>query len=144
MSSPRKRQKGQPPTALKGGGQRPAPEVTLSAPTSMKPQSLDAAIAVWQPHAARPLDREDAGPDTRERLEGRKYRAIPRTVETCNRYLDRLALVIERAGKNGAAYLPLVERLERELAEVEAEEEALLRMRARLARKGASQATGPR
>jgi hypothetical protein len=65
---------------------------------------------------------------------GRKYRAIPRTVETCNRYLDRLALVIERAGRKGAVFLPLVERIERELAEAQAEDEALARIRGRLAR----------
>ena len=48
---------------------------------------------------------------------------IPRTVERCELYLDRLALVVQRAGKNGAAFLPLVRRLERELAEAKAEEE---------------------
>lgn len=63
-----------------------------------------------------------------------KARSIPRTPETCNRYLDRLALVIERAGNNGAAFLPLVRRFERELAEALAEEEALNRMRQRVRR----------
>lgn len=76
-----------------------------------------------------PARREGRGPS-----EAKKYREIPRTVETCNRYLDRLALVIERAGRDGAVYLPLVQRLERELAEAHAEEDVLARMRGRLAR----------
>lgn len=74
------------------------------------------------------------GRERRGQPAARKYREIPRTVETCNRYLDRLALVIEHAGKNGAVFLPLVHRLERELAEALAEEEALARIRARLPR----------
>lgn len=61
-------------------------------------------------------------------------RSIPRTVATCERYLDRLALVLERAGDNRAAFLPLVRRLERELAEAHAEEQMMEKMRARLAR----------
>lgn len=59
-------------------------------------------------------------------------RDIPRTVETCERYLDRLALVIQRAGPNGAVYLPLVRRLERELAEAREDEEILQRLQSRL------------
>jgi hypothetical protein len=57
---------------------------------------------------------------------------IPRTVEVCERYLDRLALVVQRAGTNGATFVPLVRRLERELAEAKEEEEVLERLRHRL------------
>lgn len=79
--------------------------------------------------AGAPAKRKGRRPTAR-----RTYQPIPRTVATCNRYLDRLAPVIGRAGKNGAVYLPLVRRLERELAEAQAEEETLARMHARLAR----------
>lgn len=56
---------------------------------------------------------------------------LPRTVERCERYLDRMALVLERAGDNAPAFLPIVRRLEKELAEAKAEEEILERMRQR-------------
>jgi hypothetical protein len=57
---------------------------------------------------------------------------VPRTVEVCERYLDRLALVVQRAGTNGGTFVPLVRRLERELAEAKEEEEVLERLRHRL------------
>lgn len=60
---------------------------------------------------------------------------IPRTVAQCERYLDRLALVIERAGANGHALLPIVRRLQRELAEAETEEALLASLKARLNRR---------
>lgn len=53
---------------------------------------------------------------------------IPRTVERCEAYLDRLALVVERAGNNAAAFLPIVRRLERELAEARSEQDVLHRL----------------
>tara|TARA_R100000365_G_scaffold3569_1_gene12276 strand:- start:2014 stop:2286 length:273 start_codon:yes stop_codon:yes gene_type:complete len=60
-----------------------------------------------------------------------KFPELPRTVERCERYLDRMALVLERAGDNASAFLPIVRRLERELAEAKAEQEILERMRKR-------------
>ena len=90
--------------------------------------------ALEPPRTDEPPSHAPVGRESRGQPAGRKYREIPRTIETCNRYLDRLALVIERAGKNGAVFLPLVQRLERELAEALAEEEALARIRARLPR----------
>ena len=56
---------------------------------------------------------------------------ILRTVERCEAYLDRLALVVERAGSNAAAFLPIIRRLERELAEARAEQDLLERLRQR-------------
>ncbi|RDE07806.1 hypothetical protein, partial [Pelagibacterium lacus] len=52
-----------------------------------------------------------------------EFPELPRTVERCERYLDRMALVLERAGDNASAFLPIVRRLERELAEAKAEQE---------------------
>lgn len=62
--------------------------------------------------------------------------AVPglRTVELCERYLDRLAQVIEQAGKEGHVYFPLVRRFERELAEARDEEALRIRLRARAAK----------
>lgn len=57
---------------------------------------------------------------------------IPRNVEHCEKYLDRLALVVERAGPNAAAFLPIVRRLEKELAEARKDEATLIRLKARL------------
>jgi hypothetical protein len=68
------------------------------------------------------------------RSDGRPRVLIPRTTEACERYLDRMALVLERAGANRAAFLPINRRLERELAEARAEEEILNRMKDRFAR----------
>src|SRR5262245_61303150 len=59
------------------------------------------------------------------------HRIVPRTVPTCELYLDRLALVVERAKGNYAAFLPLVTRLQRELAEAKAEQQSLEDMRRR-------------
>ncbi len=56
---------------------------------------------------------------------------IPRTVERCECYLDCIALLVERAGDNGAAFLPIVRRLERELAEAQSEADVLQRLRER-------------
>lgn len=60
---------------------------------------------------------------------------VPRDVEHCERYLDRLALVIARAGPNAPAFLPIARRLEKELAEAKKDEAALERLKARLERK---------
>jgi hypothetical protein len=50
-------------------------------------------------------------------------------LENC---LDRLALVIDRAGKRGAVYLPIYERIETELDALRAEEDRMMRARHRL------------
>jgi hypothetical protein len=60
---------------------------------------------------------------------------IPRDVEHCERYLDRLALVVERAGKNAAAFLPILRRLEKELAGAKRDEEMLASLKGRLSRR---------
>ncbi|SDG90544.1 hypothetical protein [Pelagibacterium luteolum] len=59
------------------------------------------------------------------------HRSIPRTSELCELYLGRLALVVERAGQNASAFIPIARRLERELAEAKAEAEVLTRLRKR-------------
>lgn len=56
---------------------------------------------------------------------------LPRTVDRCERYLDRLALVVERAGPDGSAFLPIARRLQRELAEAKGEERLLQDLMAR-------------
>jgi hypothetical protein len=56
--------------------------------------------------------------------------------------LDRLALVMERAGKRGDVYLPIYERLEEELAVVQAKDARMQRARSRL--KQSSGRTGTR
>lgn len=38
----------------------------------------------------------------------------PRTLATCEAYLDRLAELVERAGAGWQVYQPLIERLEQE------------------------------
>ena len=72
-----------------------------------------------------------------------EFPELPRTVERCERYLDRMALVLERAGDNAAAFLPIVRRLERELAEAKAEQEILERMRKRRATAKANSPSTP-
>jgi hypothetical protein len=56
--------------------------------------------------------------------------------------LDRLALVMERAGKRGDVYLPIYERLEEELAVVQVKDARMERARNRL--KQSSGRTGRR
>jgi hypothetical protein len=46
--------------------------------------------------------------------------------------LDREALAIDRAGKRGAVYLPIYERIEAELDTLRAKEERMERARQRL------------
>ncbi|RZN11007.1 hypothetical protein CWO91_10315 [Bradyrhizobium genosp. SA-3] len=58
----------------------------------------------------------------------------PITVARLEWCLDRLALVMHRAGKKAEVYLPIYERLESELAAFEAREAKLERARARAAR----------
>jgi hypothetical protein len=47
-------------------------------------------------------------------------------------HLDRLALAIDRAGKRGAMYLPIYERIEAKLEELRAKEARVERARHRL------------
>jgi hypothetical protein len=54
------------------------------------------------------------------------------SIEVLEKYLDRLALAIDRAGKRGAMYLPIYERIEAELDSLRAKEERMERARQRL------------
>ena len=70
---------------------------------------------------------------------GHRYRAphssklrIEVNVEVLEKHLDRLALAIDRAGKRGAMYLPIYERLEAKLEELRAKEARMERARQRL------------
>jgi len=54
------------------------------------------------------------------------------SVEVLEKHLDRLALAIDRAGKRGAIYLPIYERIEAELDALRAKEERMERARQRL------------
>ena len=54
------------------------------------------------------------------------------SIEVLEKYLDRLALAIDRAGKRGAVYLPIYERIEAELDSLRAKEERMERARQRL------------
>jgi hypothetical protein len=54
------------------------------------------------------------------------------SVEALERCLDRVALAIDRAGKRGAVYLPIYERIEAELDALNAKEERMERARRRL------------
>ena len=53
-------------------------------------------------------------------------------VEVLEKHLDRLALAIDRAGKRGAMYLPIYERIEAKLEELRAKEAQMERARQRL------------
>jgi hypothetical protein len=53
-------------------------------------------------------------------------------VEVLEKHLDRLALAIDRAGKRGAVYLPIYERIEAKLEELRAKEARMKRARQRL------------
>ena len=54
------------------------------------------------------------------------------SVEVLEKCLDRVALAIDRAGKRGAVYLPIYERIEAELDTLRAKEERMERARQRL------------
>ena len=54
------------------------------------------------------------------------------SVEVLENCLDRVALAIDRAGKRGAVYLPIYERIEAELYTLRAKEEQMERARQRL------------
>jgi hypothetical protein len=54
------------------------------------------------------------------------------SIEVLEKCLDRLALVIDRAGKRGTVNLPIYERIEAELDALRAKEERMERARQRL------------
>lgn len=60
------------------------------------------------------------------------------TVERIERAMDEVALAIDMAGDKGTVYLPIYERLERELQECRAKQTTLSSVRARLERLSAA------
>jgi hypothetical protein len=54
------------------------------------------------------------------------------SVELVEKHLDRLALAINRAGRRGAVYLPIYQRIEAKLEELRADEARMERARRRL------------
>jgi hypothetical protein len=66
----------------------------------------------------------------------------PVTIETMERYLDRLAGIIDKAGNRGAVYLPIYERLEIELEKLKAKDALMGCVRARLSDKLGAPSTG--
>jgi len=54
------------------------------------------------------------------------------SIEAVEKHLDRLALAIDRAGKRGALYLPIYERIEAKLEELRAKKAQMERARQRL------------
>ncbi|MCE1237064.1 MAG: hypothetical protein LWW93_11995 [Hyphomicrobiales bacterium] len=65
----------------------------------------------------------------------------PVTAERIERALDGLARIMVDAGSEGGAYLPIYQRLERELAEMRADDDAMASAMARAAR---TKGIGPR
>jgi hypothetical protein len=51
----------------------------------------------------------------RHRIPHSQKPCVEVSIEVLEKYLDRLALAIDRAGKRGVAYLPIYERIEAEL-----------------------------
>ena len=68
----------------------------------------------------------------RHRVPHSKKPRVEVSIEVLEKCLDRLALVIDRAGKRGAVYLPIYERIEAELDALRAKEERMERARQRL------------
>lgn len=62
------------------------------------------------------------------------FRRAPVTIERIERAMDEVALAIGMAGDRGAIYLPVYERLERELQECRARQSTLSSVRVRLER----------
>jgi hypothetical protein len=58
----------------------------------------------------------------------------PIIIETVEKHLDRLADIIDKAGSQGAVYLPIYERLEVELEKLKAKDALMARVQARLKR----------
>lgn len=61
-------------------------------------------------------------------------RQAPVTIERIERAMDEVARAIDMAGDRGITYLPIYERLERELQECRAKQTTLSSVRARLER----------
>lgn len=61
-------------------------------------------------------------------------RHAPVTIERIERAMDEVARAIDMAGDRGTIYLPIYERLERELQECRAKQTTLSSVRARLER----------
>ena len=70
----------------------------------------------------------------RHRVPHSKKPRVEVSIEVLEKCLDRLALAIDRAGKRGAVYLPIYERIEAELDALRAKEERMTRARQRLKR----------
>jgi hypothetical protein len=68
----------------------------------------------------------------RHRAPFNKRPKVEVTVEVLEKCLDRVALAIDRAGKRGAVYLPIYERIEAELDTLRAKEARMERARQRL------------
>ncbi|WEJ33882.1 hypothetical protein [Devosia sp. SD17-2] len=64
----------------------------------------------------------------------RKAKAPPVTIERIERAMDEVALAIHMAGAKGAVYLPIYERLERELQALREKQATMALVRARLER----------
>jgi len=60
--------------------------------------------------------------------------AVPMTADVLEKWLDRVALAIDRAGVKGAVYLPIYDRLEAELKALKDKEDRLARIQARIRR----------
>jgi hypothetical protein len=56
------------------------------------------------------------------------------TADVLEKWLDRVALAIDRAGVKGAVYLPIYDRLEAELKALKDKEDRLARIQARIRR----------
>ncbi|QND70745.1 hypothetical protein [Tardiphaga robiniae] len=56
------------------------------------------------------------------------------TIETLERCLDRLAVIMHRASQGGEVYLPIFERLEREIEAKKASESTMVRAMRRIRR----------
>lgn len=61
-------------------------------------------------------------------------RLAPVTIERIERAMDEVAIAIDAAGDRGVVYLPIYERLERELQDCLARQTTLSSVRARLER----------
>jgi hypothetical protein len=63
-------------------------------------------------------------------------RLVPVTIERIERAMDEVALAIDMAGGRGVVYLPIYERLERELLDCRARQTTISSVKARLERIG--------
>ena len=61
-------------------------------------------------------------------------RSAPVTIERIERAMDEVALAIDMAGDRGAVYLPIYERLERQLLTLRERQSTISAVKARLER----------